>query len=467
MDDPRYRETIRQLEKIEALASNYFGILLLSIALYALAAGAASIAADPRSFGNWLSVVLIGGVQLAVIACGAVVGGLLGFLFGIPRFLQQQAAPAPVPEPATADASADSSASGGRSNRVDLAAHNNFKVNTNLEEISDWLTKIIVGVSLIQARTIYNSYVNLINFVAAAAKDSGLVMPLIGVCTGFVLLAAITGGFLFFYMETRTRITLLLVSADNASSTMERPRNEDVQKVLQEPFGFDRSATPGMDDLKTGPTEADHKIITVPYANVRKAEELEAWAKAQARVGNLAAATKAIEDAVATYPQNRALQQTRAAIAFKRGEFENAADLLRKMGADRPNDEKIARDKLFSSLYLKKPDSFTKAIDIADRLLQQSPAAAKDAYVQALIAAAYGQKTEWLIQTDRKPEAEESKAKALEAVKKVVELKPDRNASERVLLRQLLDPAAEGSNPMENDLGVFKDDPEFRGIIVK
>jgi CheY-like chemotaxis protein len=77
---------------------------------------------------------------LASMCCG----GLVGFLFGIPRVLQQDGAAQPrgagaAAAPATGTSTEDRAASSYR-----------LQVNTNLEQISDWLTKIIVGVGLIE-----------------------------------------------------------------------------------------------------------------------------------------------------------------------------------------------------------------------------------------------------------------------------------------------------------------------------
>jgi hypothetical protein len=72
------------------------------------------------------------------------VGVLLGFLFGIPRTLQQELPPSSSP-PAPA-------ASPQSPERVFTGANWSYQqtVNTNLEQISDWLTKILVGVGFTQ-----------------------------------------------------------------------------------------------------------------------------------------------------------------------------------------------------------------------------------------------------------------------------------------------------------------------------
>src|SRR5215831_16764829 len=67
------------------------------------------------------------------LAC-TTAGGAFGFLFGIPKILQSDRLP---------EGSTNSTVIGYRQ-----------QVNTNLTEISDWLTKIIVGLSLISLSNI-------------------------------------------------------------------------------------------------------------------------------------------------------------------------------------------------------------------------------------------------------------------------------------------------------------------------
>jgi hypothetical protein len=77
------------------------------------------------------------GVGLLVAAASFTVGALFGFLFGIPRSVQPHApkeAGQEMGEP-VAEAAANAQ---------------RFAPNTNLEQISDWLTKILVGVGLVQ-----------------------------------------------------------------------------------------------------------------------------------------------------------------------------------------------------------------------------------------------------------------------------------------------------------------------------
>ncbi len=79
------------------------------------------------------------GLYAALIALSAIFcGGFLGFLFGIPRAHSGGGLP-------TGDAT------DGTANKKRRA----YEENTNLEQISDWLTKIIVGVTLVQFEPIF------------------------------------------------------------------------------------------------------------------------------------------------------------------------------------------------------------------------------------------------------------------------------------------------------------------------
>jgi len=76
-------------------------------------------------------------IGLMAAAAAFALGALLGFLFGIPRSIGSSA-------PDSGKASDEGNATG------EGAAARHFTANTNLEQISDWLTKILVGVGLVQ-----------------------------------------------------------------------------------------------------------------------------------------------------------------------------------------------------------------------------------------------------------------------------------------------------------------------------
>jgi len=85
-----------------------------------------------------LSAYAFLGVDFLVAGAAAAAGALFGFVFGIPRSLEPASRAAVV-----AVARLD-----------DQAARVAMGVNTNLERISDWLTTLLIGATLVQIKTI-------------------------------------------------------------------------------------------------------------------------------------------------------------------------------------------------------------------------------------------------------------------------------------------------------------------------
>jgi hypothetical protein len=108
---------------------------------------------------------------VALLWAGAclVTGALVGFLFGIPKEVQGDAKPASAAT--VAQASAQPS-----------AAYEQ-RVNTNLEQVSDWLTKIIVGLGLVELRNIPDHLQSIAAFLARSYDSKQC--PAFGNCPAF------------------------------------------------------------------------------------------------------------------------------------------------------------------------------------------------------------------------------------------------------------------------------------------
>src|SRR6266851_4092361 len=143
---------------------------------------------SPTPWQSMAVGLLIAGASLAA-------GILIGFLFGIPRTLQREA-------------QKTGTASG-------LGQAESYGVNTNLEQISDWLTKIIVGVGLVQLTVIPGKLRALADYLATAfgapAVPSATAQAVPGAMTQVVPSAMVIGimcyfgifGFLLGYLWTR------------------------------------------------------------------------------------------------------------------------------------------------------------------------------------------------------------------------------------------------------------------------
>lgn len=140
-----------------------------------------------------------------MLAC-SLAGALIGFLFGIPKVLQGNQAEAPPAPPAAA---------GGQANTANATADNGYRpvVNTNLTEISDWLTKIIVGLGLVNLTKIPPYLRSLAQILSNALSDCKCE----GVFLAFAYSIIVTYfifGFLAGYIVTRLYLAGALVSAD-------------------------------------------------------------------------------------------------------------------------------------------------------------------------------------------------------------------------------------------------------------
>jgi hypothetical protein len=129
-------------------------------------------------------------VATAIAAAAFLVGALTGFLFGIPRAL--------TAETVTAD-----------------VASSRYGPNTNLEQISDWLTKIIVGVSLVEVGRIGKGLRSLVDYLAPALGDNQTAKVFALSLVVYFLIA----GFLCAYLITRLVLRRELVMADKDDLT--------------------------------------------------------------------------------------------------------------------------------------------------------------------------------------------------------------------------------------------------------
>jgi hypothetical protein len=131
------------------------------------------------------------GTALAIAGAAGLVGGIIGFLFGIPHTVQGTA-----------------TATGGTQ----------YQGNTNLEQVSDWLTKIIVGVGLVQIGRSLPALTRLAASMKAplGGQASSAAFGL-GLAISYALL-----GFLFLYLWSRERFPQELLLAGAIQSQLDK-----------------------------------------------------------------------------------------------------------------------------------------------------------------------------------------------------------------------------------------------------
>jgi len=166
---PGYGSSNRSDENKET--SKGKSILFVSLILFS---GAVILCTYSLSLGvdRFLSVISI---ATMIAFSSAIVGAFIGFIFGIPR------------TPASKDP-------------------DNIAANTNLEEISDWITKIIVGVSLVQLNQISGGIIELGHTLSKALGDT----PTSFVFAISTLIFYFVGGFFLGYLWSRIYLPKIL-----------------------------------------------------------------------------------------------------------------------------------------------------------------------------------------------------------------------------------------------------------------
>jgi hypothetical protein len=134
------------------------------------------------------------------LAC-SISGGAVGFLFGIPRALQ-------------ADRT-DSSLS--EIERSEGLSTYHLRVNTNLEQISDWLTKIIVGLSLVNLRELGQALSAMAEALSSALEPAESNLSF---AYALIVFFSITG-FVYGYLLTRIYISGALYRSEQFNTEIQ------------------------------------------------------------------------------------------------------------------------------------------------------------------------------------------------------------------------------------------------------
>lgn len=204
---------------------------------------------------GWRNVLSVVGVLLMASMAALVTGILVGFLFGVPR---------------TDQPSGDDSPS-----RLRGVRNSSYRANTNLESISDWLTKILVGLGLTQIRELPEMLKTL-----GAVIASGLGAPVNNAAfSGALPLPfAISGFFLgWLYARLYLRSAMLLADQDpdpiltKASVVVDEMAaqlpDEKAQRIRVLQGNMDRLAAQALDE------NAGHdrfRDLSVEYENLRR-----------------------------------------------------------------------------------------------------------------------------------------------------------------------------------------------------
>lgn len=291
-----------------------------------MAAVAALIALGLSQAGGVIGVI---GIGVLITIAGGAVGGLVGFLFSLPRVLSGD--PSLVDAKGDGDHGAPASSQETRSRkRARLLGS-----NTNLERISEWLTTMLVGVGLTQIPSLFSyaakfsDFVRLNATVFAATKDvpaSAGVLPLVA---PLLLAIGVISGFLFFYLYTRLALSPLFLKVEDILAREIEEEAVEAQAVE----GFRAAAAeladtwedPGMRQVAAAPSISVGESLNI----IMNALYEEGGHERAITLGNRLASTKATELARYWYLMAAAFGQRHHALRERPGASKRELDFAR------------------------------------------------------------------------------------------------------------------------------------------
>lgn len=428
-----------------AVILDWFTTWFFSVGVVFLALALVTAWMDP-GFAVAVRVATFG---LCLAAASTILGWLLGLLFGIPRSLSRplnlsSQPTTTAPAGAAAGSGAGSSiTTGAAAQTVPDAGARTSRVNTNLEDVSDWLTKTIVGLGLTQLFFMPGYLWR----KAAQINDYGLSWDKHGQV--FVLLTFAyfsVGGFWIGYVTTRTLLTMLFDQIDRDPNRAAVAKSGNPSELQLDPSG--RGILPATDSLAA----ADRQVLATPLEAMNSATQLAARGAARARSGDLSSARTLMGEAATSDPANRNIQAMLATLDAALGQ-DSAASFQPTQAPSAP--APAQRDLLKEP----PPDGFRKAISIGET---PSVAAngANDSGFHVDMARAYGQQYAYEKAQGAQAEALAAiKDKALSQIQAAISLDP----ATRNRLRSLWQPPAASQ---ENDLQAIGDaEPEIAAVL--
>jgi tetratricopeptide (TPR) repeat protein len=364
-------------------------------------------------------------------------GSLLGFLFGIPKVLQTDAVVAPT--------------AGGSP----VARH---LVNTNLEQVSDWITKILVGLGLVQLQQFPNKLVAYSKLLARGigTGDEGAVFA------GGIIVYFSVLGFLGGYLITRLFLSRVIVGIDQLISVQDK-------SALQVDVSFGpRNAEP------TGAArQAAANIVGKSLDELTELTDIVAWSKAQFVVGDYEKAATGYQKAVQLSPDDVQLRLEYANSLFraKRDAAQVEAQLIEayRLVKTTPTMDAALKMKVYRALsyhylFQPAPSGFTNAIRYGLEY-QNDPDSnkIKSGGILVNLACAYGQQFASL-KSQGEPAGSQKLADARTEALKYIKLALELDPKWRDRLQQLLRTDIE-KPPGLTDLEPFENDNEFRAAL--
>lgn len=372
------------------------------------------------------------------------VGGLVGFFFGIPR--------------AGRGSTEGDDPSAAAAPRSEI----NYAPNTNLEQVSDWITKIIVGVGLIQLTHVQGALLSAGKLFGPSVAGGRLsdsaaqslvkamfvYFPIVGFFQGYLATRLFLSG------EFKRRDTELIGTEARMVLAETAPAIPKIRDQTQSALN------------KASPTARRYaqRVSKLRLEELTDPEDIATWSRAQIALNRPEFAAKGYHQLVDLLPRDaQAHAEYAAALENSGADFSQVvAELLLALKYLNAQTDSLTKTSIYenligSLLYIDPPEGFEQAISYADKFKRTREARESDTFWFSL-ASAFGQQYRWVRDADAHDERlQKIRDKALDAVRRSLALNPDNKR----LFRALAFSDEPGFDEDENDLQVFEHDNDF------
>jgi tetratricopeptide (TPR) repeat protein len=347
----------------------------------------------------------------ATLSLALLIGGyVVGLLFAVPKTPSEGLTATQQTGTSTAVSSNGDAVRGERTTALQRRI---LLVNTSFEQISDWLTKIIVGVGLVQFKPILDFVETRIGWLATDLSSTTFSVAEAQPVATAIVIAFPALGVLSGFFSVRLYIAWAIYVADADATrplyeTFTQTQKELVAAVAPSPGttavkrGFDPPPSgtggPTGENLPKAAAKAIDQILDVPLSDLSAANDLVTWGRASAARGRFSEARDAFAKAIEATNGNPEVVLEYVETLYRLPPIDHGAMIkaleraLSQLGSTTDLNVRhgVIESLINAYLYTPPPKGFANALALGEKYIADDGSRRYTAYVY--LSAAHGQR---------------------------------------------------------------------------